>query len=363
MLVYILTGLATFLSLRNYENIKTNELGKQNKWLKIFYKNCAIFILTIVFGLRAYSVGTDTKRYFEIFNRLGSKFTNKTYVYEKGFCFVSILTNKIFGNFTIFLLVFGFILHWNLITSFCELSKSPSISILCYFGFRMFAQSCNILRQYVALSFCLMALCYLLKKNSIIQFITYVFIGFLFHKTALVFLIVFPLKYIKFNIKNTLIVLVLFILTIPVMPLVVKVADSVFKGVKYSVYLKRQVNPFTFDNISTLLVMLIAIFLLIVFKERVKKLTKNIKEYDFFSNMFLLFVGVFIISVFTSELVNRISLFFMSSIFFVIPIVTKTLKNKTTNILIIFLTFTLTIIAFYLFECKGSYGVMPYIFI
>lgn len=363
MLVYILTGAAACLSLKNYEDIKDNDLTKENKWLKIFYRNCAVFILTIVFGFRDYGVGTDTKNYLEIFNRIGSKFTNKTYVYEKGFCFVSILTNKIFGSFTVFLLVFGLILHWNLVMSFCKLSESPSISMLCYFGFCLFAQSCNILRQYVALSFCLIALCYLLKSNSIMKFISFVFIGFLFHKTALIFLVVIPLKYIKFSKLTALILICLFILVNPLLPYFVKVVDFIFSGVNYLKYLNISSNLFTFENILSLFVMLVVVLLLIIFKNRIEKQTENKEEYSYYSNIFLIFVGLFIMSMFTTELVNRIAIFFMPSVFFIIPIILKTFKPYTKKLMICFLMLTFIFLASYLLIIKGSYGVMPYIFI
>ena len=51
MLVYILAGFVAYLSLKNYERVEFNELTKENKWLKIFYKNSAIFVLVVVLNV------------------------------------------------------------------------------------------------------------------------------------------------------------------------------------------------------------------------------------------------------------------------------------------------------------------------
>ena len=73
MLVYILTGLVVFLSLKNYENVSNESLNNKKNYQKSLYKYIAIFVCVIVFGLRDYSVGTDTKNYLNIFNWLGSE--------------------------------------------------------------------------------------------------------------------------------------------------------------------------------------------------------------------------------------------------------------------------------------------------
>ena len=261
MLVYVLTGLVVFLSLRNYENLGSETFPYMRNSLKKFYKYSAIFIVSLVFGLRAYSVGTDTKNYLNIFNWLGTDLIWDNFDYEKGFCVISVIINKIFGNFTAFLLIFGIILYWNIITSICEISESPSISMLCYFGLGSFAQSCNILRQYLALSFCLVAIRYLLKNNSILLFILFVFVGFLFHKSSAVFLIILPFKYIRFNFYTVLAFIFISVVSIVFLPRLLRMVDSILNTTYYG-YIRFKSNPFTFTNIGVLCILFIALFLL-----------------------------------------------------------------------------------------------------
>jgi len=362
MLVYILTGLVVFLSLRNYENVSLEPLNSKKNYKKNLYKYIAIFVCVLVFGLRDYSVGTDTKNYLNIFNWLGSELVWERLIYEKGFCIVSILINKIFRSFTAFLLVFGIILYWNIISSVCELSESPSISMLCYFGLGSFAQSCNVLRQYLAMSFCLIALRYLIKKNRIVPFILFILIGFLFHTSAIIFFIVLPLKYVKFEIKTVIMFAIISLAIILCLPYLLKLFDSIL-GSSYYGYIRFKANPFTLTNIGTIALMGIALFCIINQRKVVKKNTKKIKEYDFFANMFLVFLALFVISIFSVELVDRIAIYFMPSIFFIIPIVLKSYKKYLSTFFVNVLFVGFLCLTLFLLVVRGSYEVLPYNFI
>ena len=362
MLVYVLTGLVVFLSLRNYENLSSETLTHKRVYVKNLYKYIAIIVVTLVFGLRDYSVGTDTKNYLNIYNWLGSDMTWSRLIYEKGFCILSVLVNKVFDSFTVLLLISGFILYWNIISSICEISKTPSISMLCYFGLGAFAQSCNLLRQYLALSFCLVALRYLLKNNRKLPFVLFILIGFLFHKSAVVFLIVLPLKYIKFNLKTIFAFVVCSVCVIVSLPYLLKVFDSIL-GTHYYGYIRFKSNPFTFTNMGTLAVLLFALYLIFRHKKSVERYTEDIKEYDFFANMFMLFSSIFVISLFSVELVDRIAIYFMPSVFFLIPIVLKSYKTYLSRLFVNLLFITFLALIFFLLVVRGSYEVLPYNFV
>ena len=101
MLVYISTFLIVFLSLRKYEKTEPFFTINKRRSSKLLYKYIAIIAVTLVFGLRAYTVGTDTINYLSIFNNLNSNLTWAAMIYEKGFCFLSIMVYKYFGSFTV----------------------------------------------------------------------------------------------------------------------------------------------------------------------------------------------------------------------------------------------------------------------
>lgn len=363
MLVYILTGLVVFLSLRNYEKLEVNSLNKKEKCLKIFYKYIAIIVCTIIFGLRDYNVGTDTKAYYQIFNWFGTDFVKrKLFVYETGFSFFNILINKLFGNFTIFLIIMGFILYHNIISSVCKLSERPSISMLCFFGLGSFAQSCNILRQYLAMSFCLVALVYLVKKNKIIPFIFFVFVGFLFHKSAIIFIIILPLKYLRFELKTIIFFMVASVAVIIGLPFLLKLFDAIL-GSTYSLYIRLSSNPFSIINIGVIAVMGVVLICIISQRMIVKKNTGNAKDYNFYANMFLMYLSFVIVSIFSIELVDRMAIYFLPSIFFIIPIILKSYKRYLSTFLINVLFVGFLCLTFLLFVVRGSYQILPYTFV
>lgn len=362
MLVYILTGLVACLSLRNYEAISNETLSNKKNYQKIFYKYSAILVCVLIFGLRDSDVGTDTKNYLDIFNWLGNKLNWDSMIYEKGFCFLSILTNKIFGTFTALLLISGFIIYWNIVTAFCEISKSPSISMLCYFGFGSFAQSCNLLRQYLALSFCLIALCYLIKRKNIMMYFLCVFIGFLFHKSAIVYLLVLPIKYIRFNLRNTIIIVFGTLATIFLLPNIIKLFDIIL-GTGYAGYLIIQSNTCSITNIGTLVILVFANFLIMRFHKLIEKNTNDIKAYELFANLFLIFSCLVSISIFSAELIDRIAIYFLPSAFFLIPAILNVFKRYKSKIYVCFLFIIFLVLVFFLLVVRGSYEVIPYSFI
>ena len=360
MLIYILTELFVFICLDNYKKYDKQDFSCRKNHIKYFYKYLAIIILTLVFGLRSYSVGTDTKNYLQIFNWLGTNLDWNVMVYEKGFCILSIITNKIFRNFTALLLISGFIIYWNIITAFCELSELPAVSMLCFFGIGSFAQSCNLLRQYLALSFCLIGLYYLIKKNNNFIFIIYIFIAFLFHKSAVVFIIFLPIKYMQFSIKYLILFCSGTILIILFLPYILKLFDLI-TGSSYYGYINIKSNTFTFYNFSIILFSFLTLMLLLKFKSIVND--KFEKEYVFYIYMFTIFFCLILISIFSVELVDRIAIYFLPSIFFLVPIILESIKSYKSKFLIEMMFIVFFILIFYTLVIRGSYEFLPYKFI
>lgn len=360
MCVYILTGLVAFLSLRNYENISNESLSNKRNYQKNLYKYVAIFVCVLVFGLRDYSVGTDTKNYFRIFNGLGDSFALENMIYEKGFCILSIVVNIIFDNYTIFLIISGFIIYYNIINGLCELSESPSLSILCYFGFAFFAESCNLLRQYLALSFCFMALICLLRKQNIIKFFIYIILAMLFHQSAIIFLLVIPIKYIKFNAKSISIMICGSILFTVFLPQIISIFDTLF-GSQYLVYIKYQ--TFSLSNVFILFGTVIVLFLIYYYKGIVEKQEKDGSDYNFFANMYLVFVCFRIISTISFDAITRLEIYFLPSVFFLVPLILSNLKKYKSIAMTNFMTLIFVFILIFILIVKNSYGVIPYTFI
>lgn len=360
MLVYLLTGLISFLSLRNYENVDTG-IKRLDICLKKFYKYFTIIFLALIFGLRDYHVGTDTLNYLGIFNGLGKKFIWENMFCEKGFCVLSILVNKLFGNFTVFLIVCGLIIYFNIINVFCSLSESPSISILCYFSIGSFAQSCNILRQNLALSFCLVALYYLIKKDKPILFTLFVFIGFLFHKSAILFLVILPLRKFKINIKRICIISTIAILGIPLILIIIKIFDS-YLGTTYYNYI-IEYGKWSPLNIIILIGSYVCLFISELTKIKFNFQRKDTKIFEKYIVILFIFIILMLYSVTISELIDRIAVYFLPSIYLIIPIIFKSLKKYKSKILLSFMLVAVVVFLVYMLGVRGTYGVNPYNFV
>lgn len=175
--------------------------------------------MALVLGLRGETVGEDTAHYIDVFVRTNyiswkTLFTSGTdIVYdtiwgvdrsmETGY----LLLNKVVGVFTSnpqWMLIIVAFLTCYLLAKFvydnCANVFFPIYIILCE---SLYMQSFNLARQILAIAIGLQAYT-LLKENrahSTIKAVVTVIVGFLFHKSALVLLLLIPLWRIKDNRK------------------------------------------------------------------------------------------------------------------------------------------------------------------
>lgn len=362
MYIYLMTGIISYLGLKCYEGKKTGLFTYKKNYYQYLSVYFVALFLACIFGLRDISVGTDTKNYYYLFNWFGSKITKEKLIFENGFCFYTILINKFFGNFSIYLLLTGLLIYGNIIISLCNLSKSPSKSIIIFFGLSFFAQSCNIMRQYIAMSFCLLAIVFLLKKNNIILFLLNVLIGFSFHKSAIIFLLIIFIYKIKFDKKFIITSFICSITLIIILPYLLKLFDYVFKS-HYYMYLSDLKLNFSLNNIFTFLLIGFISILLILIKSKMKNLGYFSREYDFFAGMYFLFNCIFVISLFTISLFDRLSIYFMPSLFYLIPIIININYKNSGKLIWIAIVDLLIILVFISLIINNSYEFLPYRFI
>ena len=167
------------------------------------------FVLFLISGLRNLDVGPDdTTIYYQ------SYLANANYSYKEVYSstpkdpfyslFVRALYDIIGPNYTVLLCVFAAIF----VFSVCRLliknnTEDPLLSFVILLAMGFFAFSMTAIRQIIAMSFTLWSYQFL-KEKKLIKFIICVYLGSLFHKTALVFMIVYPLMYFKLDWKTIL---------------------------------------------------------------------------------------------------------------------------------------------------------------
>ena len=187
---------------------------KKQRWILVLP---ALLIPCIIAGFRAQIIGTDTEGYlvpmikaalsaknFEVY--LSSKwFRIWRYLvvkdYEIGFSIIVYLITRI--THSIFAVQF-FIQLLTILPIYLAVNKTKYSNCICVFiyYFMFFNGSLNMIRQMVAVSFCLLAIVYL-SEDNVKKFIVLSFIAFLFHYSAvLIFLISYIYKFVQSNKKN-----------------------------------------------------------------------------------------------------------------------------------------------------------------
>lgn len=182
---------------------------------KKLYNVVTPFLLASVSGLRDFTVGHDTRGYIRSFESVGicdfrTLIVNTPYDFEKGYAVYSWLTYKLMPNGHFFLFV-SMLICFMLIGRWFEknaayLVESYLIFICVYFTFFLTG-----LRQSLAIAILSLSFEYI-KERKPIKFLLVVLFASLFHKTALIFLIAYPM----FTTKAINVKMIITIVLIPV---------------------------------------------------------------------------------------------------------------------------------------------------
>lgn len=165
-------------------------------------------LLTAVYVLRDPSVGADTYNYVQIFNELrelpwsslNSYYCLDNWGMEIGFCILMKFTGLFTSDIHLYFLVSG-VLIFSSVAYFIYKNSSNVYVSTCIFISIFYVETFNMTRQYLALSLLLYAY-YLLTESKDIKSFIFFGIALLFHTTAIVFLLVYALYYVKPG-KNT----------------------------------------------------------------------------------------------------------------------------------------------------------------
>lgn len=149
-------------------------------------------VLFLLFVLRDISVGTDTVNYLDIYN--GEKDTfSLVKGNEYGYSFINFLVFTYFGDFRFVLCIVSLLILFPLYVSLKKESRFIVLSICFYVSLFYYANSLNIMRQSIAMSFSLLAYTYI-DSRKWRHYSIYLFIASLFHTTAL---FLFPLYFVN----------------------------------------------------------------------------------------------------------------------------------------------------------------------
>lgn len=311
-------------------NIKNN---------KIYLLSMIIF-LTLFLCLRGPNVGLDMNNYYDFFVTAKNstiKFLYFNINFELGFKVLTKFISFILFDFRFYISIISIISMLGIHYLIKNYSDNYFASIFLFITFDYFIYYTCTLRQCLAISVLLCSF-YFLKKENILCYIASVLVASLFHKTALVFLILPIFKYITFTPKMIAIYislcLVLFIIKNPILDILTKLIYN-----QYVNYI---------DTSGEGYMMLSLIFMIIIFVCFInKKFDINKKENKFFVGMLLLSLPFQILST-TQGLVARIVLYFTYSFIILVPNNIEIMKIKYRKIL--YSLFYASLFLFYVYQ-------------
>ena len=189
---------------------------KRDKWFLFF----SMGMMLTLNCLRGINVGNDTISYKNVFEYYKSRETLFTvsdaglrwmdeYV-DIGYRTVNVLFSRISSSYQLFISAIAFFLYGTVTKHIKKESPNLAISVLLFFLI-FYHPYVNVLRQVIAISIILLGFG-LLKSGKIIRFSLCIIFAALFHKTAVIALLLIPLMKIKhFNTRKTLLVIALVI--------------------------------------------------------------------------------------------------------------------------------------------------------
>ena len=322
--IYIILLIVVLLCCFLESNTVTLKIGNNRiKTRNVSFIICFLFIF--IMGIfRAELLGVDVNNYKEYFEVWYLDYTFIDTLKNINIDIGYVLINKIIYLFThdffvakciIYSVSFGLISY-----VIYKRSMYPALSYLIYIGFGYLGLSFCILRQFLAIPICLYAYKFV-EKRDLKKFIIAIAIASTFHKTAITFLIIYPLLTYQFKnyqfVKKIVMISVFFIGALIILPILM------------SVYVNDYSDNFVVgEGISLLLFFVFINIFLSLFSQYFKKTIVTKKQKD------ILFLPIcFQIIAFFFSLFSRITYYF--SILFIITIPNIVYKNKNNKIIVV----------------------------
>ena len=174
----------------------------KKRFIKILFLSFDFMLLLLLAVIRDETVGTDYNTYITIFKSFldldYDNITDNYYVSKGEFLFVVLgyLIKLIFNDYIYMVLVAYLIILLLTYRFILKYSNELLLSGFLFFSFSFYNMSLNILRQYIAAAIVLKSIDYIDKSFK--KFFLCLLVGMAFHKTAILFIVVYPvLKFVK----------------------------------------------------------------------------------------------------------------------------------------------------------------------
>ena len=206
--IYYLVFLIIFIADTYYGYFNKNKMALKEQGQSV--SKVAFIALFLLFALRHPSMGIDLgyygrkAGYLYSFDKIGKypwdeilegiKWQN----YEYGYIVFNKLISSIYNNRQFFLAVCSFVCIAPVMRYISKKSSLPFLSVVIYMGLPVFLITYSGLRQAIAVSITMLATIFIEEKKPV-KFLITVCIATLFHYSAYIFLVAYPIYYIKLN--------------------------------------------------------------------------------------------------------------------------------------------------------------------
>ena len=206
MLIYFLGYAVLFVFAFMARPLKRKDESKYNKVLFIV----SSIVIVLILGLRHQSMGVDLR--YQSYNGYLGAFDSITSCpwsiiwnidvlnYERGYIIYNKLVGFLGADRQIFLFVTAAVSIVPIMYYLSKNSKNMLLSIIIYLGLPVFLMCFSGLRQSIAIGITSLSMIYI-KKKSLMKFVLLVLLASTFHFTAIVFLVAYPMYYIKISDK------------------------------------------------------------------------------------------------------------------------------------------------------------------
>lgn len=217
MLIYFILYSSIGFTALFAKNLKADYVKK-----RFFLCMVSFVLLVMLFSLRHPSMGVDLQYgepngYLGQFQRISrlsftELFSTSILNYEIGFVIFNKLISYISTDVQFYLFACTFFAILPIFYIIYKYSETPVFSFIIYLGLPVFLMLFSGMRQILAIGLCAFAIKFILGKKPI-KFIITVVVATLFHYSAIVFFIAYPIFYIKLDKKMRILSLLLIALT------------------------------------------------------------------------------------------------------------------------------------------------------
>ncbi|NMV53469.1 EpsG family protein [Lactobacillus reuteri] len=334
---------------------------------KSIYLIINVIPLWIVMAYRSWNVGIDTPNYKVFFYQggmynVGPAFINWFFPFhtrfENGFVLLNHIVYSISPNFQLMIIVTSTITMSCFIFFLTQLKINYVVGMLTYETVTFMASCMNLMRQGIALSMCMVAFVYVIKRKPI-KFILITYLAATMHVTAWLFLPIYLLKKVKLNTKSIIgVIIVTVILSTSFEFFYSKIAVVSDEAQSFA----QEIANNGFNGLSNIIFSVVIIAFILYISQRVNTDTNN-TLLNSSSLMLLVTLIVFIVAIKFSQL-SRIAMYFMIGLFPILSFLVGGYDLKKDKVLNIVITISALIAYFILIQTLRPQwsGIVPYSF-